>query len=71
MTKVETSRPMTPLVTPLSRMEMAELVAVLPSSSVHSSRLPCSRTAAGRRGEGEGEGHIWQERLTGQVDRVG
>ena len=45
MLKVATTRPMAPVVRSASRMEIALLMTVFPSSSVHSSRLPCLRTA--------------------------
>lgn len=44
MTNVEVMRPKTPPVTPERTMEMAELTTVLPSSRVHSSKLPLWRT---------------------------
>lgn len=45
MRKVETSKPIVPVVKSAKRMEMAELMMVFPSSNVHSSRLPCFLTA--------------------------
>ena len=46
MMNVATSSPMKPVVRSAKRIEMAELMTVLPSSRVQSNRLPCSRTAA-------------------------
>ena len=43
--KVETSSPMVPVVRSASRMEIAELMTVLPKRRVHRRRLPCFRTA--------------------------
>ena len=43
--KVDTSRPMVPVVRSARRIEMAELMTVLPNKSVQSNRFPCLRTA--------------------------
>lgn len=45
MRKVDTTKPIVPVVRSASRIEMAELMTVLPNRSVHNSRLPCFRTA--------------------------
>ena len=43
--KVDTSSPIVPVVRSASKMDIAELMTVLPKRSVQRRRLPCLRTA--------------------------